>query len=68
MPGQRLAVRQTATGYWVVQSGAVTLGGAVTRKGAEAERDLFESLRDRNLRRGPRRERSVSLARPSRKR
>jgi hypothetical protein len=48
---QRLTVRQTATGYWVVQRGAVSLAGAVTREAAEAERELLERLRDR----GPRR-------------
>jgi hypothetical protein len=53
---ERLTVRQTATGYWVVQRGAVQLAGAVTREAAEAERALLERLRERNRRRrAPRR-------------
>lgn len=44
---ERLTIRQTATGYWVVQRGSVQLAGAVTRKAAEAERDLLERLRAR---------------------
>lgn len=50
---ERLTVKQTATGYWVVQRGGVHLAGAVTRKGAEAERDLLERLRERSRRRAP---------------
>ena len=42
-----LTIRQTHTGYWVVQSGAVELAGAITLKAAEAERDLLRRLRDR---------------------
>jgi hypothetical protein len=42
-----LTISQTHTGYWVVQSGAVELAGAITLKGAEAERDLMRRLRDR---------------------
>lgn len=53
MRAERLTVRQTATGYWVVQRGAVQLAGAVTQQAAEAERDLLESLRSRSLRRAP---------------
>ena len=48
MQKQRLKVRQTATGYWVVQRGSVQLAGAVTRHGAEAERALLERLRARD--------------------
>jgi len=47
----RLTIRRTATGYWVVQRGAVQLAGALTREAAEAERDLLERLRDRSRRR-----------------
>jgi hypothetical protein len=48
---QRLKIKQTATGYWVVERGAVQLAGATTRKAAEAERDLLNGLRDRSMRR-----------------
>ena len=51
MDEERLTVEQTATGYWVVQRGSVQLAGAVTRKAAEAERELAERLRDRGRRR-----------------
>jgi hypothetical protein len=46
--GEGLTIKQTATGYWVVKRGAVELVGAVTREGAEAERDLLKRLRDRS--------------------
>jgi hypothetical protein len=46
-----LTIKQTATGYWVVQRGAVHLAGCVTREAAEAERQLLERLRDRGRRR-----------------
>jgi hypothetical protein len=46
-----LTIKQTATGYWVVQRGAVHLAGGVTREAAEAERQLLERLRDRTRRR-----------------
>ncbi len=52
MQGQRLTIKQTGTGYWVVQRGSVTLAGAITRKGAEAERELVERLSHRGRRRG----------------
>jgi hypothetical protein len=45
-----LTIKQTATGYWVVQRGAVHLAGAPTRQAAEAERDLLDRLRRRSLR------------------
>jgi hypothetical protein len=51
MERERLTIRRTATGYWVVQRGSVQLAGAVTRRGAEAERELLERLRDRCRRR-----------------
>jgi hypothetical protein len=44
---ERLTIGRTPTGYWVVQEGAVDLAGALTRKAAEAERDLRERLRAR---------------------
>jgi hypothetical protein len=46
-----LTIKQTPTGYWVVQRGAVHLAGAPTRHAAEAERDLLDRLRSRSLRR-----------------
>ena len=46
-----LTVKQTATGYWGVESGVVHLAGALTREAAEAERDMLEGLHDRILRR-----------------
>jgi hypothetical protein len=48
---ERLTIKQTATGYWVVERGAVQLAGATTRRAAEAERDLLNRLRDRSVRR-----------------
>ena len=51
MQQERLTVKRTATGYWVVQRGSVQLAGSVTRTGAEAERELLERLRDRGRRR-----------------
>jgi hypothetical protein len=42
-----LSVKQTTTGYWVVQRGATQLVGAVTREAAEAEREMRERLHDR---------------------
>ena len=52
MQRERLTVRRTATGYWVVQRGSVALAGGVTRHAAEAERELLERLHDRGRRRG----------------
>jgi hypothetical protein len=51
MQPQRLTIKQTATGYWTVQRGAVHLAGAMTRRGAEAERELLKRLSRRNVRR-----------------
>jgi hypothetical protein len=51
MERERLTVRRTATGYWVVQRGSVSLAGALTRAAAEAERELLERLRERSRRR-----------------
>jgi hypothetical protein len=61
---ERLTIKQTATGYWVVEQGSVQLAGAMTRAAAEAERDLRNRLRDRSLRRVSRsRERTKGPAR-----
>jgi hypothetical protein len=51
---RRLTIKQTSTGYWVVQRDGVSVAGAMTRKAAEAERELLRRLGDRSLRRpGP---------------
>jgi hypothetical protein len=49
--GEPLKIKQTATGYWVVERGTVQLAGAMTRHAAEAERDLLNCLRVRSLKR-----------------
>jgi hypothetical protein len=51
MEPDRLTIKKTATGYWTVQRGAVHLTGSMTRKGAEAERDLLKRLSRRSVRR-----------------
>lgn len=59
---EQLTVKRTATGYWVVQSGAEQISGAVTRQAAEAERELMRRLRRRTAdmrRTSPRRARAV---------
>jgi hypothetical protein len=48
---QRLTIKQTATGYWTVQRGAVHVASSMTRRGAEAERDLMLRLGRRTPRR-----------------
>jgi hypothetical protein len=48
---ERLTIKQTPTGYWVVEQGAMQLASAMTRSAAEAERDLLTRLRNRSLRR-----------------
>jgi hypothetical protein len=48
---QQLTIKQTPTGYWSVQRGAVHVAGAMTRKGAEAERELLKRLGSRRVRR-----------------
>jgi hypothetical protein len=50
----RLTVRQTQTGYWTVQRGSVHVAGSMTRRGAEAERDMLVRLGRRNVRRAVR--------------
>jgi hypothetical protein len=64
MQSEPLTIKQTPTGYWVVQRGAVQLAGAPTRRAAEAERDLLDRLRSRSLRR-PARARASVAERPS---
>lgn len=51
MQAEQLKIKQTATGYWVVERGAVQLAGAMTLRAAEAERDLLNRLRSRSVRR-----------------
>lgn len=57
MQGKQLTIKQTATNYWVVQRGSVHLAGAMTRKAAEAERDMLNRLRTGSVRRQSRRAR-----------
>jgi hypothetical protein len=56
---EQLTIKQTATGYWTVKRGSVDLAGAMTRKGAEAERDLLSRLRASAVRRAAPRRRGV---------
>ena len=51
MQPERLTVKQTSTGYWTVQRGRIHLTGAMTRRAAEAERDLLVRLARRSVRR-----------------
>jgi hypothetical protein len=51
MQHESLTIKQTATGYWTVQRGAVHVAGASTRRGAEAERELLKRLDRRSVRR-----------------
>jgi hypothetical protein len=53
MQPDRLTIKKTATGYWTVQRGAVHLAGSMTRRGAEAERELLRRLTRRSVRRAP---------------
>ncbi|HEX3511527.1 MAG TPA: hypothetical protein VHT27_10575 [Solirubrobacteraceae bacterium] len=46
-----LTIRQTATGYWTVQRAGRDVAGSMTRRGAEAERDLVLRLGRRTVRR-----------------
>ena len=41
---EQLTIKQTRTGYWIVVRGRVHVSSAMTRKGAEAERDLLSRL------------------------
>lgn len=49
--GEQLKIKQTATGYWVVERAGVQLAGAMTRSAAEAERDLLNRLQVRSVKR-----------------
>jgi hypothetical protein len=53
MQPEQLTIKKTPTGYWTVQRGAVHLTGSMTRKGAEAERELLKRLSRRSIRRAP---------------
>ncbi len=59
---EQLTIEQTRTGYWSVQRGSVHLAGAMTRKGAEAERELLRRLSARRVRRTARRPRISARA------
>ena len=48
---QQLTITQTPTGYWSVKRGSTHLAGAMTRKGAEAEREMLSRLGNRRHRR-----------------
>lgn len=50
-PAETLTIEQTPTGYWTVQREGRHLAGSMTRRGAEAERDLMLRLRGRSVRR-----------------
>ncbi len=61
-PDAELTVDRAAGSYWVVRSGGAQLSGAVTREGAEAERELVRRLRSRTAQMrsaAPRRARAV---------
>jgi hypothetical protein len=51
MQPDRLTIKQTATGYWTVQRGAIHVAGSITREGAEAERELLKRLSRRSVKR-----------------
>jgi hypothetical protein len=61
MQAAQLTITQTPTGYWTVQRGGVQLAGAMTRTGAERERDLLLRLSLATKRRA--RNRSAAAAR-----
>ena len=48
---QALTIKQTATGYWTVQREGRDVAGSMTRRGAEAERELMLRLSRRSVRR-----------------
>lgn len=52
---EQLTITQTPTGYWSVRRGATHITGAMTRKGAEAEREMLCRLSARRERRSARR-------------
>jgi hypothetical protein len=62
---KQLTISQTPTGYWTVQRGEVHLAGSMTRRGAEAERDLLLRLGSRTVRRAVGRRPSANRAVPA---
>lgn len=50
----RLTIQRTQTGYWTVHRGATQVAAAMTRRGAEAERELLRRLSRRSVRRAGR--------------
>jgi hypothetical protein len=44
MQAERLTIKQTHTGYWTVQRGSIQVASSMTRRGAEAERELLVRL------------------------
>jgi hypothetical protein len=57
---EQLIIKQTRTGYWSIQRGSVHLSGAMTRKAAEAEREMLRRLSARQVRRTARPDRGGS--------
>lgn len=57
---EQLTIKQTHTGYWIVQREGVQIASAMTRKGAEAERDLLQRLSRRRVWRTARPPRSLA--------
>jgi hypothetical protein len=66
MQSERLTIRQTATGYWTVLRGRTHVAGSLTRRGAEAERELMLRLSRRSVRRADARQR-IGVRSPSAK-
>jgi hypothetical protein len=64
MQSQQLTISQTPTGYWTVQRGDVQLAGSMTRRGAEAERELMLRLGSRTVRRAAERRPSAERRQP----
>lgn len=57
---EQLTIKQTQTGYWIVQRDGMQVASAMTHKGAEAERDLLRRLSRRRVRRTARPPRSLA--------
>jgi hypothetical protein len=51
MDAEKLTIKQTATGYWVLQRGTVAVAGAMTREAVERELELRRRLSACTLRR-----------------
>ena len=56
MQAPQFTLERTATGYWMVKRGAVHLASSMTRKGAEAERELLQRLERQSEKRATQRE------------